>query len=162
MNNISAEANFLRCGYEMGFFEKEDIERWADSQILAVDVPSDTLIELALIREKLPADVIALLLKLGPEKPSKLIEMGFIGLLLQLNRIDGPNAISRLYSLADEQELGGDIVSEIYHLDDGYDLAVDSSIGTVEEILGELEEFIEPFAIDLRNQYPEFIDPLME
>ena len=60
-NVTSTEANVLRCGYDVGYFNKSDIAQWADRQIEACDVPSDALLDLSMNRRLDPLDVIKLL-----------------------------------------------------------------------------------------------------
>ncbi len=35
----ATEADVLRCGYDVGYFDKSDIIAWADRQIAASDAP---------------------------------------------------------------------------------------------------------------------------
>ena len=160
MSNVSsAEADVLRCGYDVGFFGKTDIANWADRQIEAIENPSTALLDLSMIRHTHPLDVMNLLRSLGPTDPAKTIEtqIGFIGLLLAGQRITTELAIRGLWALIHEPGITEEQQSQIYFLDDGYDLAVAGTYGTINDIECELREFVTPYSERLANQYPHLV-----
>ena len=77
-NAKAAEADVLLCGYDIGFFDKSDIERWADRQIEAVDEPSAALIELAMLQSAHPLDVMRILRTFASPEPGLSIQNGAV------------------------------------------------------------------------------------
>jgi hypothetical protein len=160
MSKVSfAEAEVLRCGYNVGFFDKSDIVKWADRQIEVTDNPSAALLDLSMIRQTHPLDVMKLLRCFGPTEPANSIEIqiGFIGLLLAKQRITTHLAIRGLWSLIHETGITDEQQSQIYFLDDGYDLAIAGTYFTLEGIDRDLREFVTPYAERLATQYPHLV-----
>ncbi len=158
-NSMSAEADVLRCGYHVGYFDKSDIARWADRQIATIEDPCTELLDLSMIRQTHPLDVTKLLRSLGAADLAATIEtqIGFIGLLYEERKITTQLAIRGLFALVHEPDTTADQQSQIYYLDDGYDLAVAGTYGTMNEIERELKDFVSPYATRLAEQYPQFI-----
>lgn len=158
-NVMSAEADVLRCGYNVGFFDKSDVEAWADRQIEASTYPCTELLDLSMTRQTHPLDVMNLLRSFGPPDPATTIQtqIGFIGLLLAKNKISTELAIRGLWSLVHEPGTTHEQQSQIYCLDDGYDLAVAGTYGTMDDIERELHDFVSPYAEQLSDAYPHLI-----
>lgn len=158
-NVLSAEADVLRCGYDVGFFDKSDIETWADRQIEASTYPCTELLDLSMIRQTHPLDVMNLLRSFGPPDPATTIQtqIGLIGLLLAKNEISTQLAIRGLWALVHETGTTQEQQSRIYVLDDGYDLAVAGAYGTMDDIERELHDFVSPYAEQLAEAYPHLI-----
>jgi len=155
-NAMSIEADVLLCGYDVGFFDKTDIERWADHQIAIIDEPSTELLDLSMIRNTHPLDVMNTLRKLGSADPLTSVQtrIGFIGLLFDKNRIDTRLAIRGLWSLILESGITDAQKSQIYYLDDGYDLAVAGTYGSLDDVERELRDFVTPYADRLAEEHP--------
>ena len=155
----AAEADVLRCGYDLGFFDKTDIAAWADRRIESTENPSTELLDLSMIRQTHPLDVMNLLRSLGAADPATNIQtqIGFIGLLLANRSITTQRAIRGLWPLVHEPGTTQEQQSQIYYLDDGYDLAVAGTYGTMADIERELREFVMPYAEQLAEQYPHLI-----
>lgn len=155
---MSAEADVLRCGYDVGYFDKADIARWADRQIAATDDPCTELLDLSMIRQTHPLDVMKLLRSLGAaDSAATETQIGFIGLLYEKHQITTQLAIRRLFALIDEADTTADQQSQIYYLDDGYDLAVAGTYGTMNAIERGVSAFVTPYAERLAEQYPQII-----
>ena len=120
---MAAEADVLLCGYDVGYFDKADIERWVERQIESVDEPSSSLIDLAMIRNTHPVDVMNLLRTFGSPDAAASIDtrLGFIGLLFQSQRVSLHLAIRGLWSLNCDPNITNEQRSAIFFLDDGYD-----------------------------------------
>ena len=159
IDRMAAEADILRCGYDLGFFDKPDIERWAERQIEAIEEPPLALIDLAMIRSASPVDVVNLLRQLGSTDPAASLatQLAFIGMLYQSQRLPIQHAIAGLYSLARERGLTDEQRLAIYYLDDGYDLAVAGTYGAVQDIDRDLREFVLPYTEKLKSDYPDLI-----
>ena len=160
MSTLSTvEAAVLRCGYNVGFFDKTDLVTWADHQIEASANPSAKLLDLSMIRQTHPLDVMNLLRSLGPTDPATSIQtqIGFIGLLLAKQRITSQLAIRGLWALVHDPGTTEEQQSQIYFLDDGYDLAVAGTCGTMDDIEQGLRDFVTPHAEQLAEQYPHLI-----
>ena len=159
----STEADALRCGYDIGYFDKSDIANWADRQIEATEAPSIALLDLSVILHTHPLDVIKLLARLGAVDPATTIEtrIGFIGLLGSEKHITTQLAIWGLWSLIYEPGLTDEQQSQIYFLDDGYDLAVAGTCGTMDDIERELDEFVTPYSERLVAQHPSLLPALV-
>jgi len=160
--SISLEANILRCGYDVGYFDKSDIARWADRQIAAIDDPCTELLDLSMNRNTHPFDVMQLLRSLGAADPAATIQaqIGFIGLLYDKQELTTQRAIRGLFALVHESGITEDEKSQIDYLDDGYDLAAAGSYGTIDEIERDLKDFVSPYAQRLAAQYPDLIPSL--
>jgi len=160
--DAATEADVLRCGYDVGFFDKSDIARWADQQIAAIDAPSMALIDLSMNRQLHPLDVMKLLRNFGQSNPSAIIEaqLGFIGLLLSTNRMSVELAIRGLWSLIHEPGVTDEQQSQIYYLDDGYDLAIAGTYGTMADIDRDLRRFVTPYSQVLATKYPDLFASL--
>ena len=158
-DTMSTEAELLRCGFSAGYFDKADIARWADLWILALDEPCSELFDLSLNRRFNPIDLMNLLRSLvKPEHISTVqTTIGFLGLLYGSQKISAQHAIRQLFLLVYEPEMNKDERSQIYYLDDGYDLAAEGSYGTMSEIEHDLSQFVSPYVEQLRMRHPELI-----
>ena len=160
MTDVSvAEADVLRCGYDVGYFDKSDIVAWADRQIVACDTPADALLDLSMCLDTHPLDVMNQLRLLGANDPATCLEtqFGFLGLVFQSERLSLQLAIRGLWTLVHENGITDDQRIMIYHLDDGCDLAVAGTYGTLADTEHEFVEFIAPYAEQLRVQYPQLV-----
>jgi hypothetical protein len=155
------EADVLCCGYNVGFFDKSDIVRWADSQIAAMDKPSDALLDLAMIRDAHPLDVIKLLKTIRVEPASAdsiATQIGFIGICFTKSRITLRAAIRGLYALTREPGTSPDQSSTIYWLDDAYDLAIAGTYGSLDDVEAGLRNFVVPYTARLYEHHRQLID----
>lgn len=159
VDSIAAEADVLYCGYDVGFFDKADIASWADQQIAAISEPSTTLLDLAMIRQTHPIDVMKLLRALGEPDAANSIEIriGFLGVLYETGKLSLRAGIKGLWSMIHEAGLTGQQRSAIYWLDDGYELATRGEYGTLEEVVQEFCNFVAPYAQNLRDRFPHLI-----
>jgi hypothetical protein len=150
-DETAIEADILRCGYNVGYFDNADIARWADRQIEASDIPSTELLDLSMNRETHPIDVMNLLRSFGLPAPSTTIQtqIGFIGLLIEKKKISAQLAIRRLFELVHEPGMTQEEKMQIYYVDDGYSF--------MEDIEERLFEFLGPYAKQLGDQYPHLI-----
>jgi hypothetical protein len=155
--NIAFGAALLHCGFRLGYFSRQDIEHWADRQIEEQGQPSLELIELAILRGKHDMDVLALLSQASADLGPRLWIELTIGVIRQLYR-DGRASlewsIRELYLLARERQ--DDVLTKaemgaIYRLDDGYDLAVSHTYGTVKEVENHFLTFTEPYLTTVRD-----------
>jgi len=155
-NYKSTEADILRCGYDVGYFDKAHIEGWADRQIEACDSPPTELLDLSMIRDTHPIDVMNLLRSIGSPDSSTSIEtqIGFLGLLLAERKISTQLAIRGLFALVHEPGITQEQQSQIYYLDDGYDLAIAGTYGTMGHLERELRDFVSPYSNRLAEQHP--------
>lgn len=147
INARAIEADVLLCGYEAGFFSKSDISQWADRQIAAIANPSAELLDLSMIRHTYPIDVMNLLRSLGSPDLNVRIQnqIGFIGLLYGEKKLTLQRAIGGLLSLVHQPDLTQEQRSQIYYLDDGYDLAVAGAYGTLAQIERDFCNFVSPY-----------------
>jgi hypothetical protein len=152
--SIADDADILRCGYNMGYFDKPDIERWADSQIAAIDTPADDLLNLSMIRETHPVDVLNSLKSLSahtPPEQSVATQIGFIGLCYCEGKITLEAAVRALFGVREEIGVSSEQKSAIYWLDDAYDLALAGYYGTRDEVEVELRRFVSPYMQGFSN-----------
>lgn len=158
-DSISTEANLLRRGFDIGYFDKSDIARWADRWILAIDEPCLELFDLSLNRSLDPYDVSKLLRSLGPSESSASAQttLGFLGLLYEGGRISAQHTIGQLFWLVHEPELTDVESSCIYHLDHDCDLAEHEGYGTMSEFERKLSDFLFPYAEQLLARHPDLI-----
>lgn len=158
-NTISVEADILLCGFNVGFFDNSDIERWADRHIAAIEHPPIELIDLSMIRETHPIDVMKLLSSLGVTDLATSIQtrIGFIGLLLEKQRIDTHLAIRGLWEMVHEPGTTGEQRSQFYYFDDAYDLAAGGTYGNMDDVQRELLVFVSPYAERLAELCPQLI-----
>ena len=158
-NDRSTEADLLRCGYDLGYFDKADITRWADRQIEACDSPPTELLDLSMIRDTHPIDVMNLLRTFGSPDSSTTIQtqIGFIGLLLAEGKISTQRAIRRLFALVHESGVTKEQASQIYLLDDDFDHA--GQYITMDEVNRNLRAFVLPYATQLAERFPDLIPP---
>jgi hypothetical protein len=156
---MANEAEVLRCGYRTGYFTKADIARWADRQIEAIEEPRSELLDLSMIRQTHPLDVMKLLQSVGAGGPADTIEMelGFIGLLREERRVSPELAVRGMLTLAHEPGTTADQCSEIYRLDDACDCAIAGTYGSINEVEQELDSFVSPYARKLAERYPQLI-----
>ena len=75
----------------------------------------------------------------------------------QKQRITTQLAIRGIWVLAHEPGVTQEQESQIYCLDDGYDLAVAGTYGTMDDIERNLHDFVSPYAVRLAKQYPQLI-----
>jgi hypothetical protein len=156
--SFPTEADILRCGYEVAYFDKADIVRWADRQIETTDKPSTELLDLAMIRDADPLEVTGLLRLLGSPNAGELIQaqVGFIGLKLAEQQISPRLAIRALWKFAIDWETADDLQTEIYHLDYCCERVDEGSL-TQEELEKELRSFVIPYAEQLARDFPRLI-----
>jgi hypothetical protein len=155
--SCAEEAEILRCGYKIGYFDKSHIERWAERQIAACDEPSATLIDLAMIRQTHPVDVLQLLRSLSQSvDPHVSVEMqiGFIGLLFTSGRLSLHDAVRGLSALVLENDFDFKNKWDIYRLDDEYDLAVHGIWDTVASVESSLRDLLMPRIEELKQRVP--------
>lgn len=156
-DSISQEANVLRYGYEVGYFDKPYIAQWADRWILALDEPCDELFDLSMNRRLDPIDVSRSLQKLAPLEPalSVQIQFGFVGLLYEQKNLSAQHAKGELFLLIHEPDTTDKEASRIYYLDDAGDLAYLGAHASIDEFKRELGEFLSPYAEQLVARYPQ-------
>lgn len=154
LNSFSAEADILRCGYKIGYYEKSDIITWADKQIVAFDTPDDTILDLSMSHKTDPIEIEKLLLAIGENGRviSHKTQFGFIGLIFQSKQLTLEHAIRGLYSLVHENGISEAERGMLYHLDDGYDGALAGWYGTLAELEQEFIAFVEPYVQELSPQ----------
>lgn len=157
---IARQAAMLCSGYRVGYFTDADIERWAERQIDALDEPPLPLIELATLRGMYPIDVMNLLKSIGGTFSQETLieaEIGFWGLLYDANKVPLERAIRSLFTMTHEERLTGQQRSTVYGLDDGYDLAVAGTYGTVAQVESEFRSFVCRYAEKLKAQEVEIL-----
>jgi hypothetical protein len=161
-HSLSTEADVLRWGYAVGYFDNADIELWADRQIAATEKPCLELLDLSMIRHTHPLDVMKLLRSLGTSDPATTVEtqIGFLGLLYGRQEITAYRAICELYALVHEAGITADQESEIYYLDDAFDLAAAGTFGTINDFERKLTGFLSPYAEQLAERHSQLIPAL--
>lgn len=151
IRDIGSESALLQCGFRVGYFSRQDIERWADEQIERADQPSMDLIELATLRGKHDWDVVSLLSRvsseIGPGTRTELT-IGLIGRLYRADRASLESSVRALFTLVldGDRQLSVQERGEIYYLDDAYDLAMSGAYGSVKEVKSHFLAFTEPYA----------------
>ena len=160
MTTIAAtEADVLRCGYEAEHFNKSHIIAWADRQIDACDTPSDALINLSLCRNAASGVVASNLRSIGSNDATLCVKLqiAFLGLSFSAERVSLEQAVRALYrighDIANENGVDDDQRNVIYHLDDGYDLAVSQTHGSLAEIERKFEDFVRPYIHLVTQQF---------
>jgi hypothetical protein len=159
-STIGAQAAFLCCGYNVGYYSTSDIEWWAIQQIDAMDEPPLAIIDLATLRDTNPIDVMNLLRSLGGTLSSSLtteMRIGFLGLLYDVKRISLNTAIGGLFALVHDDGVTDDQRSMIYWLDDGCDLAIAGTYGTIGQVEADFRSFVRPYADSLKAQKIELL-----
>lgn len=162
-HQIALEAELLRCGFDVGYYEKRDIERWADKQIAAIDNPRAELLDLSMLRQVHPHDVMNKLKSLASSAPSSSTRtrIGFVGLALNRKRISLTNAIRLLDEMTSVPGVTEEEASRIYCLDDARDLAIAGISGNLADVERELHNFLSPYADELAAGELRFL-PLQE
>lgn len=153
--SIAVEAAVLECGYNIGFFSLRDVEHWAESQIAAVDRPTDALIDLAILRDTHPLDVMKLLKTVSGDLPASesiAMRIGFIGHCFEEGKISLLTGIRGLWPLVFEAGISSEQESQIYWLDDAYDLAVAGYYGTLADVDGGFRQFVMPYTQMLQQR----------
>jgi hypothetical protein len=116
----ATEADLLCTGYALRYFNDADIERWADEQIAATDHPSDTLLDLSILSQTNPVDILKLLNKIRGEFPADLSirnRIGLIGVCFQQNRLTLKDAVAALFALTHDDGTSERQKSAIYFLE---------------------------------------------
>ncbi len=162
---LGIEAEVLWVGFQAGYFEKADIENWADRHIDAIDVPPDALLELSILRSTDEYAVLDLLGSLGSKtlgKSEHRYPIGFLGVLFLEKRISLESAIRSLFWIG--QELSDDVPEglsacqqRIYLLDHNYDDAVGGFYGTIEAVEADAIDFLTPYAAELQEKHPDLL-----
>lgn len=147
----------MRCGFNVGYFDKSDVAQWADRWILALEEPCDELFDLSMNRSMAPIDLAILLRNMGSSEPTFLVatSIGFVGLMYGEKRFSTQHAAKELYSLAHQEGITPEEASRITYLDDGCDLAYSGLYGSIEQIKRELSQFVSPYAERLISQFPQ-------
>jgi hypothetical protein len=152
-SEIAVQASILCSGYRVGYFTDADIEAWAVQQLDGYDKPPMTIFDLAMLRGMHPIDVMKLLRSLASELPPSLAvetQIGVLGVLFDAKRITLEKAIRGLFALVHDDGMTKDQQSMIYWLDDGYDLAVAGTYGSISQVESEFRSFVEPHAYRLK------------
>jgi hypothetical protein len=150
MATVKEMAEVYRLGVLTGFFEVADAVAWADSVIETEDHPDYGLIEASL--SKRPEDISVHLKEVKGNIDYTLPPKILMGLMSkQLDRSpDKAFTFARLlYSLAVGSELPQKEAEAADRFDDALYLAESGTYGSVEEVSGELAEFLkryEPYA----------------
>lgn len=149
----------MQCGFYVGYFSRNDIEHWADKQIENTEKPSLDLIDLAILRGKHDWDVISLLFRVSSDIAPQVrteLTIGMIGKLYREDKLSLKSSVRTLLSmmLEDDDECWRQYQGDIYCLDDGYDLAVDGTYGTIKDVETHLLTFTEPFVAILAESEP--------
>ncbi|MEW4453789.1 hypothetical protein AB1L30_14035 [Bremerella sp. JC817] len=158
---MSSEADVLCSGYDVGYFDKADVARWADRWIEATDVPCDVLFDLSLNRSLHPVDLKRALRSLGSAEPDQVASttIGFLGLLYEQKKVSAQSVVQRLFFLVHEPGLTNDETSYIYYLDDQvYHVAAGTWL-PLRDVEEEVRGFLTPYAERLTVKYPEMITP---
>lgn len=158
---LSVETAVLLAGYDLGYFDIAAIRRWADRQIELIDEPSEALLDLAMLHETNPIDVMKLLRTVGSSGQAVEADtrIAFLGLLFEQKRLSLRQVVRGLFSLVIDDRASSEQRSMIYYLDDGYDLAVAGTYGSLKQIERELVEFVTPYMRQLTERFPQLISP---
>jgi len=159
-STIGVRAALLCCGYNIGYYTTSDIERWAVQQLDACDKPPMALIDLTILRDMNPIDVMNLLRSLGGTlSPSLTIEMqiGFIGLLYDAKRLSLEMAVEKVCALVYDEGVTQHQREMMYWLGEMFYLAFAESIGTVAQVESEFRSFVRPYADTLKAQEAEIL-----
>lgn len=156
----SIEIAVLLAGYDVGYFDIAAIRRWADRQIEVIDEPSEALLDLAMLREPHPIDVMKLLRAVGAsdQGAEAEIRIAILGLLFERKRLSLRQVVRGLFSLVIDDRASSEERSMIYYLDDGYDLAIAGTYGSLEQVERELIEFAKPYAMQLVEKVPHLFE----
>ena len=154
------EADVLRIGFDIGFFNKADIARRADRQIAAINEPSLQMIELSMNQDVDPHDISKYLSSISQtdEQWKVAAHIGFIGLLYASQRLTTEKAVRSLWSLVYAPGITDEQRSDIYYLDDAYDLADAGHYGTMAELERDLREFVSSHANNLLLNHPHLFE----
>jgi hypothetical protein len=143
----AAEAKILRCGFSIGYFDTSDIERWAERKIAASEEPSIELIELAILCNTHPIDVMKLLTTVGqglPDSDSVSAQIGFLGMQFENGSLSTNDVVRGLFGLKDEPEISDAERSTLYWLDYAWDLTL-TGHESIENVDSKLREFVQPY-----------------
>lgn len=162
MESAESEADVLRSGFKLGYYSKDDVARWADQQIAAVNEPSLELISLSMNKRVDPHDLINYLGLIGKADDQQQVatEIGFIGLLYTSHRITTEKAIQAIWTLVHEQGITFDQQSCIYCLEDGFSLARDGTYGSMNDVELELCAFLSIHVDDLVSSHPQLFSDI--
>jgi hypothetical protein len=146
---IEVQAAILCGGYHVGCYTTADIEHWAVQQIDASDAPSLAIMDLAILRDTNPIDVMSLLRSLGRALPPNLpvdIQIGLFGLLYDAKRISLEKAVQKVCELGYEEGVTQDQRKVMEWLGGMCYLAFEESIGTVSQVESGFLSFVRPYA----------------
>ena len=142
---MTRDAAALRVGLRLGLLGVEDVVKWANEQIAALDRPPATLLDLSLMGDSPPVEVHARLREISAGVSSLDILPSVLARGVGQLRADpslGPTVARGLYELYVEADY--DVppgLEEIGRLDDAYSLAKQGTYGTEEETFRDLLAF---------------------
>ena len=138
MGNITKSAAYYRLGLQLGVHRVADVIAWADSQIANSDSPPTSLIDIALMKNANPIDVMGKLKELsGYVSSLDVIDMvlGAANLVLKEDPSFGPALARGLYDFFVECEYNiPEHLQDIAGFDDEYALAAQGTYGSVDEV----------------------------
>ena len=162
---VAIEGSALLYGYSKEYFSKADIERWAERKIEQIDEPYTALLDLAMLRQVDPLDVMSLLRSLSSkQQPRDVLEMniGFIGLLYLAGEISAETAISWLSPMIYDVEITDNESRDIAWLETRwfFDEVPSRKPDDVEQVKHELASFFEPLTQCLFRKHPNLLSAI--
>ncbi len=145
MEAMKAQAAYLRVALQLGVHTVSDVIRWADTEIARLEEPPFALIELALLENGNPLDVMSKLHELSAGRSALSVLRRVLGQAheeLVRHRESGPNLAHGLYQIYVESgyQVPDDLALMI-GFDDRFALARQGIYETEEEVLRDLIEF---------------------
>ncbi len=144
----SAKAQALAYALEIGAVGVDEVQAWADAEILKTDAPRYELLTLAVEKEVPEAISLLHILGVGADKASvgRLVYKQLL-LALESNAISHERAAEAIVRLARESTApSSEAEIESWHFDDAFYLANEGIYGDRSSVVAELEEHLRKYA----------------
>lgn len=144
----------LRVLLTRALLDKQEVIRWADSEIMKADIPESYLIELSLIGTKTTNELYEIIDQLSNNSRSLIAGralIGFIGDKIKNKTIDYQQGFEILYSIQSEFELTDLEKNFINHAHDELELAIKQVWGDKDDVQQATKNFLncyEGFTLD--------------
>ncbi len=134
-----------------GVVQTADVVQWADDWIERLETPPDALLEVSLNGKRLNDLIHSLGVVADPQFSPESVEL--LCRLLHKHLVQKPDELHRvvhlLYRATVQGVLPDTFAHEVYRLDDFFDLAVQGSYGTVDDLYSETVEILERYGLAL-------------
>ena len=142
LSEIERGARVLHVGFDLGFYDRAQLDAWVTHAIEALEAIPDPLLELATLAHRSDQEIVDLLAELaapGSWEERARIEIGMLAEMEAKGRLELGAAIGR--SLFASTDAAFELRGELYGIEDAYELARAGAYGSVEEARREYRAF---------------------